>query len=117
MPLTFSDQALLDFRQTAFDLVCAVSEDPASLDADFERVQDMQCSVYGGLMMAAQFLLGKDAYSIIKMTLDSALEEKFWATPDMSPSVLATAAETGILKQWIYADRSAWNRPPNDAPG
>jgi hypothetical protein len=115
MPITVPDQAILDFRQAAFDLVCAVSQAPASLDPDFERVQDMHRSVYGGLMMAAQLLLGKDGYEILKMTLDSALKEKFGAPPDMSPSVLGTAAETGILKQWLYADRSAWNRPPNDA--
>ena len=117
MPITVRDQAILDFRQAAFDLVCAVYEAPASLDPDFERVQDMHRSVYGGLMTAARLLLEDEAYALIKMTLDAALEEKLGTVPDMSPSVLKSAAKSGILKQWLYADRSAWNQPPGDATG
>ena len=101
-------EAIAKFLMT---MAADVAQTPPSLNPDFEKIQDMSKNMIGGIRLAVTILFGKEASEDIFTAVNAALIAQLGYEPNLTPSLFLTAADTGVMKDWLYQDRT-W-RPPS----
>jgi len=91
-------------------LVDNIITSPPSLNPEMAQVLDWHKSMVGGMLLSVRLIFGEESANVVREALDRATFERHGAKLDLSTALINSAAESGILKEWLYQNRD-WAPP------